>query len=107
MRIVVIFVAVVVIATPSHASTSCMSKSEARSQFGDVHIYWHGAEHCWDASPGRHRYAARAQQHLHKQNVHEAKQAKWRDARSEIVPDSEPAPESSGNHLTSQPLPRR
>src|SRR5258707_15424904 len=44
-----------VVTTPSEASQSCMSKTEARQHFGGVHIYWHGLDHCWDATPGRHQ----------------------------------------------------
>jgi len=40
-------------ATQSDASSSCMSKTEARRQYGSVHIYWHGADHCWDATATR------------------------------------------------------
>jgi hypothetical protein len=37
--------------TPSAASQSCMSKTEARQHFGSLHIYWRGLDHCWDATP--------------------------------------------------------
>jgi hypothetical protein len=30
-----------------------MSKTEARQHFGTVYLYWHGPEHCWDATPMR------------------------------------------------------
>jgi hypothetical protein len=53
MRVAAIVVLVSVLTTPSEASTSCMSKTEARQHFGSVHIYWHGPEHCWDATPTR------------------------------------------------------
>ncbi|MGH9696669.1 MAG: hypothetical protein ACRD5Z_21155 [Bryobacteraceae bacterium] len=62
--------------TPSEASQQCMSKAEARQQFGSVHIYWHGRAHCWDATPPR--------------RVHESRKSrpiKWRDAMSEILPE--------------------
>jgi hypothetical protein len=52
MRVAVIVVFVSVLTTPSEASKSCMSKIEARQQFGS-YIYWHGPEHCWDATPTR------------------------------------------------------
>ena len=42
MRVAVIVVAVLVVTTPSEASKSCMTKAEARQQFGSVHLYWHG-----------------------------------------------------------------
>jgi hypothetical protein len=53
MRVAAIVVLVSVLTTPSESSTSCMSKTEARQHFGSVHIYWHGPEHCWDATPTR------------------------------------------------------
>jgi len=53
MRVAAIVVLVSVLTTPSEASTSCMNKTEARQHFGSVHIYWHGPEHCWDATPTR------------------------------------------------------
>jgi hypothetical protein len=52
MRVAVVVVFVSVLTTPSEASKSCMSKTEARQQFGS-YIYWHGPEHCWDATPTR------------------------------------------------------
>ncbi len=58
VAVFVVFVAFVpVLATPSEASRSCMTKTEARQHFGSVHIYWHGARHCWDATSmsGHHR----------------------------------------------------
>ncbi len=38
MRVAVIVVFVSVLTTPSEASTSCMSKTEARQHFGTVHL---------------------------------------------------------------------
>jgi hypothetical protein len=52
MRVAVIVVFASVLTTPSEASKSCMSKTEARQQFGS-YIYWHGPEHCWDATSTR------------------------------------------------------
>ena len=52
MRVAVIVAFASVLTTiPSEASTSCMSKTEARQLFGTVYLYWHGPEHCWDATP--------------------------------------------------------
>ena len=53
MRVAVIVVFVSLLTTRSEASTSCMSKIEARQHFGTVYLYWHGPEHCWDATPTR------------------------------------------------------
>jgi hypothetical protein len=51
MRVAVIVVFVSLLTTRSEASTSCMSKTEARQHFGTVYLYWHGPERCWDATP--------------------------------------------------------
>jgi hypothetical protein len=93
MRVAVVLVAAVVVAMPVPAapvSASCMSLGEARHQFGSVHLYWHGSSHCWDASPGRHRYTAKAERHTGGQKHREAERPKWREARSELVADNEP-----------------
>jgi len=42
MRVAVIVAFVTLLTTPSEASTSCMSKTEAREHFGTVYLYWHG-----------------------------------------------------------------
>ncbi len=55
MRVAVIVAFVSLLTTPSEASTSCMSKTEARQHFGTVYLYWHHPEHCWDATPTRPR----------------------------------------------------
>jgi len=81
VAVFVVFVAFVpVLATPSEASRSCMTKTEARQHFGSVHIYWHGARHCWDATSmiGHHR-------------VHQVQRKtsppKWRESMSKMLPD--------------------
>ena len=53
MRVAVFVVLVLVASTPSEASKSCMTRTDARQHFGSVHIYWHGEGHCWDATPIR------------------------------------------------------
>lgn len=67
--------------TPSNASPSCMTKTEARQHFGSVHIYRHG-HHCWGATPTRHHY-----------QINRVKETpdrtKWRDAMSELLADNE------------------
>ena len=37
------------------ASSSCLTKSEARRHWPRAHIYWHGPGHCWDNRKGRRR----------------------------------------------------
>jgi hypothetical protein len=48
-----IVVTVMVATTPLEASQSCMSKTEARQHYNSSYIYWHGPDHCWDATPPR------------------------------------------------------
>jgi hypothetical protein len=82
MRVAAFCALILMVATPSEASESCMSVTEARHRFRMVHIYWHGPDHCWDASRGRrprgisHTVASKPDQR------------KWRDAMSEMVPDA-------------------
>jgi len=93
MRMSVVFVAAMVITAPVPASAACFSISEARQHFGSVHLYWHGSDHCWDASPGRRREAATTPRHTRgKHERREAERPKWREARSQLVADNDPAP---------------
>jgi hypothetical protein len=55
MRAAVIVGSILLAATPSQASESCMSKAEARQHFGTAPLYWHGPKHCWDAASNRSR----------------------------------------------------
>jgi hypothetical protein len=79
MRVAICFALILMVATPSEASESCMSVAEARQHFGLVHIYWHGADHCWDASPGRR------QRHIIHTVAPKPDRSKWRDAMSKMV----------------------
>jgi hypothetical protein len=54
VAMLVVTVVVVVATTPVEASQSCMSKAEARQHFNSSYIYWHGSDHCWDATPPQH-----------------------------------------------------
>ena len=82
MRVAVI-VALLVVSTPSDASKSCMSRTEARQHFGSVHIYWHGKDHCWDAtSTRRHHQIHKVQKKID--------QPKWQKAMSEMLLDEGP-----------------
>src|SRR5215813_3074205 len=97
MRTAVIFGFVLLAASPSHASKSCMTMAEARAQFATSHLWWHGSNHCWDATPPQHRIVRRvkpkeereAQDDKAIQNdiVAPAKrEPKWRNAMSEMLP---------------------
>jgi hypothetical protein len=83
MRVAVIVVLMMVLTTPSEASKSCMTKTEARQRFGSVHIYWHGDGHCWDTMPTRRHHQIRKVQ----QKIDEPK---WHESMSEMLPDEEP-----------------
>jgi hypothetical protein len=96
MRVALFVVFVSVLTTPSEASNSCMSKTEARQHFGSVHIYWHGKDHCWDATPTRRHgrvHTVRQKDHLDTvQQIVQQKirQPSWRDSMSEMLPDEAP-----------------
>src|SRR6202158_4377334 len=90
--IAVSMLVMLVVATPSEDSQSCMSKTEARQRFGSVHIYWHGPDHCWDATPTRRHHQINKVQR--KIQIHEVQekidQPNWHDSMSEMLPDDEP-----------------
>ena len=96
MRVALFVAFVSVLTTPSEASNSCMSKTETRQHFGSVHIYWHGKDHCWDATPtGRHGRIHTVRQKDHLDTVQQTVQQKihqpnWHDAMSEMLPNEEP-----------------
>ena len=89
------------VTTPSEASQSCMSKTEARQHFGSVHIYWHGRDHCWDATPTRrHHQINKVQRKLQIHEVQEKiDQPNWHASVSEMLPD-EPAQTPWGRSWT-------
>jgi hypothetical protein len=93
MPIAVIAVSMLVIlavATPSEASQSCMSKTEARQHIGSVHIYWHGRDHCWDATPKRRYHQInKVQRKIPIHEVQDIDQPNWHDSLSKMLPDDE------------------
>jgi hypothetical protein len=91
MRVAVIVVSMLVAATPSEASKSCMSKTEARQHFGTVYIYWHGKNHCWDATPPRryHQFS-KVQRQVQQKVQRQVDQPKWHDSMSKMSPNEEP-----------------
>jgi len=96
MRVAVFVVFVLMVSTPSEASQSCMTKSEARQHFGSVYLYWHGKDHCWDVTPiRRHRQAHRVQKIRKVEQIHKDQrkvdQPQWYESMSEMLPDEEPA----------------
>ena len=93
MRTEAIIVFVLVAATPAYASKTCMTMAEARQQYATTHLYWHGAGHCWDATPPRHRVVrvkSREEQQARRDNREPVPQEpKWRNAMSEMLPVDE------------------
>ena len=59
MRTATVFIFVLLAASPAHASKSCMTMAEARAQFATSHLWWHGPNHCWDATAPLHRVVRR------------------------------------------------
>jgi hypothetical protein len=61
---------VVIVVAPMHAASAapCMTESEARRAYSTAHLYWHGADHCWDASPGRLRSSGKPRHHFVRQH---------------------------------------
>jgi hypothetical protein len=91
MRVAVIVVSMLVAATPSEASKSCMSKTEARQHFGTVYIYWHGKNHCWDATPPRrYHQISKVQRQVQQKAQRQVDQPKWHDSMSKMPPNEEP-----------------
>jgi len=88
MRVALIVVTMLAVTTPSEASQSCMSKAEARQHFGAVHIYWHGPDHCWDATPSRHRQI-QVRQKPPIREVQRQSEPKWHDAMSAMLIDDD------------------
>ncbi len=110
MRAAVICLFVLVAASPSQASKSCMTMAEARTQFATSHLYWHGPGHCWDATAPAHRMVRRAKPAEPQQAREDAqddsirpdpvapddgavpakREPKWRNAMSEMLPVDAP-----------------
>jgi hypothetical protein len=92
MRVAFIVAAFIVASLPAltvplHALSSCMSQSEARQHYGSVHLYWHGPDHCWDATPGRHRIVRKNQSNAGRQAERARHRSDWREAMSEMLPN--------------------
>src|SRR5262245_8802343 len=93
MRIAISVAAIALISasSPATASPSCMTQSEARAKFPTQHLWWHGPNRCWDATPGRTQLSKRAR-------TREAKPAEPEEAAERSAPATErttPAAERS------------
>jgi hypothetical protein len=96
--------ALAIASSPAISSPSCMTQAEARAKFTTSHLWWHGPNRCWDATPGRRQLArhieARKQAESEPRTEREAPEAKpeakkpvvsnerrWRDAMSRMRPE--------------------
>jgi hypothetical protein len=93
--------------SPAISSPSCMTQAEARAKFPTTHLWWHGSNRCWGATPGRRQLAkrieGRKQAESEPRTEREAPEAKpeakkpavssvssergWRDAMSRMRPE--------------------
>jgi hypothetical protein len=82
---------VVIVVAPMQAAyaSSCMTESEARRVYSTSHLYWHGADHCWDATPGRLRDSGRHRHHFVRQHREEGEAVKVQ--RQRILQPKPPA----------------
>jgi hypothetical protein len=91
---------VVIVIAPMQAASaapSCMTKSEARRVYTTSHLYWHGADHCWDATPGGRRYAEKRRHHFVRQHrdedeVVQAEPQPVRQVQPQPAAQAEPQP---------------
>ena len=106
MRTATVFIFVLLAASPAHASKSCMTMAEARAQFATSHLWWHGPNHCWDATAPQHRIVRRVKPKEPQQaqdgdatpdvaaqddgTVPAKREPKWRNAMSEMLPADSP-----------------
>jgi hypothetical protein len=89
---------VVIVLAPMRAAYAapCMTESEARRAYSTSHLYWHGAGHCWDATPGRLRDSERQRHHFVRQHRDE-------DEAVKVQPSPLPQPKPLAQ-AQSQPL---
>jgi hypothetical protein len=85
MRVAVVIALTLLAASSARASQSCMTKDEARSHFATSYLYWHGPDHCWDASPGGPQSVRKTQQRNVQSNLGKRREPNWREARSEVL----------------------
>ena len=95
MRVAVVVVFVSILATASEASTSCMTRTEARRHFGSAHLYWHGADHCWNETAVRrhhriHYVREKSTHHVREQADHQDREKADRQARPKADHQAEP-----------------
>jgi hypothetical protein len=94
MRICVIAAVVALASPPALASPSCMTQSEARQKFPTQHLWWHGPNRCWDATPSRTQLSKRIKARDTREVSREA-QADRETAPGRIAQDKTVAAEKS------------
>jgi len=125
MRIAMLVAAIALVSSPSLASPSCMTQNEARAKFPTAHLWWHGPNRCWDATPSRTQLSKRIkaretraaspevlpereapqeklQERLalgrvtpEKRPANWAHESRWREAMSRMLPEDEPRVEAA------------
>jgi hypothetical protein len=102
--IAVSMLVMLVVVRPSDASPSCMSKTEARQHFRSTHIYWHGRNHCWDATPIRRLTQNHKAQRDRRVNEvpRTIDRPKWQESMSRMVSDNEPVQKAPQTPWTSR-----
>jgi hypothetical protein len=131
MRVALLVVAIAFAASPALASPSCMTQAEARKHFGNKHLYWHGPNRCWDATPGRRQLAQRIKAKEQPRAAREPQverqterappeerkpprwtlESRWREAMSKMLPEDyaslqPPARAQANSELVEAPAPR-
>jgi hypothetical protein len=77
-----------------------MTRTEARQHYGSAHLYWHGADHCWNETAVRrhhriHYVREKSTHHVREQADHQDREKADRQARPK--PDHQAA-ESKIDH---------
>jgi hypothetical protein len=85
---------VVIVVAPMRATSAapCMTESEARRVYSTAHLYWHGADHCWDATPTRIRNSERHRHHFVRQHRDEDEAVKAQSQPPQPVAQAQPKP---------------
>jgi hypothetical protein len=96
MRVFVIAAVVALASSPALASPSCMTQSEARQKFPTQHLWWHGPNRCWDATPSRTQLSKRIKASDGRSTSREAqadRDAPQENAREKVAQDKKIVPE--------------
>lgn len=93
MRVAIFLAASALALAPSSsiASPSCMTQAEARAKFPTQHLWWHGANRCWDATPGRRQLAKRIESRKQAEAEPETKAVREATVRETPAPEEKKA----------------